>query len=148
SRERAAFSDGDLIVIDNHTGQSRFLAPLDLLSIPLEEHAPTNSQPENWVVTPAFLEGPQPVLRRCTGKRTVEFLLSHAQQSELVLQSAGDSLRADQLAQQPLSESLTLVLPEALVWNVSAHHNHPGKLQVRAEFRVHASAYNLVVTDP
>jgi len=148
SKDRAAFADADLIVEDNHTHQSRFMAPLDLLSMPLDKYAGTNSQPENWVVAPSFFEHPQVVLRRCTGKRTVEFLLAHADRNELLLHSPGDSLHANRFASAMLSHSLTLVRPADLIWRVAPHARHPGKVQVRADFRFNKLEYNLVVTDP
>jgi hypothetical protein len=148
SQARAAFADADLIVEDNHTHQSRFMAPLDLLSMPLQECAGTNSQPENWVVAPVFFEHPQSILRTCKGRRTAEFLLSHADRGELILHSSRDSLHADEFADRMLSHSLSLIRPADLAWKVSPHLNHPGRMQVRAEFRFGKIAYNLVVTDP
>jgi hypothetical protein len=148
SYPRAAFADADLVVTDNHTHQPRFMAPLDLLSIPLEEYAGTNSQPENWIVAPRFFDKPPVILRRCIGRRTVEFLLSHADHSELLLHSPGDSLHNKEFVDCPLSHSLSLVCPEDLSWTVSSNPKHPGRLQVRAEFRVGKGAYSLVVTDP
>jgi len=148
SRTRAAFADSDLIVEDNHTHQHRFMAPLDLLSLPLEQHAATNSQPENWTVAPAFLEKPATVLRRCTGRRTVQFLLSRADHNELLLHSSGDSLHADEFAHRMLSHSLALVRPAGLAWKVSPNPKYAGKLQVRAEFKFGKVTYSLVVTDP
>ena len=148
SADRAAFADSELIVEDNHTHQSRFMAPLDLLSIPLEQSAATNSQPENWVVAPAFLLKLPAILRRCTGKRTAQFLLSHVHRGELLLHSSRDSLHTNEFADRSLSSSLSLVQPIDLAWCVSPHAKHPGKLQVRAEFRLGQTNYNLVVTDP
>jgi len=148
SKSRAAFADADLIVIDNHTHQPRFMALLDLLSVPLEERAASNSQPENWTVAPSFLEGPQAILRTCHGTRTVELLLSHAETGESILRSPTDSLHADALARDALSQSLCLIRPVDLAWKVSPHANHPGKLQVRAQFRYGGAHYSLVVTDP
>lgn len=148
SHARAAFADSELVVEDNHTHQNRFMAPLDLLSMPLEESAGTNSQPENWIVAPSFFENPQAILRTCRGRRTVEFLLSHADHCELLLHSTRDSLQANEFADRMLSRSLSLIRPAELEWRVSPHLNHPGKVQVRAEFRFGNAAYNLVVTDP
>ncbi|HWE85912.1 MAG TPA: hypothetical protein VG267_13280 [Terracidiphilus sp.] len=148
SDDRAAFADSDLIVEDNHTHQSRFMAPLDLLSMPLEQYAGTNSQPENWVVAPVFFEKAPAILRRCTGVRTAQFLLAHADHGELLLHSSRDSLQMDEFADRKLSHSLSLVHPVDLAWSVSPHANHPGKLQVRAEFRFGKVTYGLVVTDP
>jgi hypothetical protein len=148
TRTHAAFADADLIVIDNHTHESRFMAPLDLLSIPLEEYAGTNSQPENWIVAPTFFDKTPAVLRRCTGKRTLEFLLSHIDRSELLLHSAVDALSSKEFADRPLSHSLCLVSPADLAWKVSPHPKRPGRLQVRAEFQAGNAAYRLVATDP
>jgi hypothetical protein len=148
SQIRAAFADADLIVEDNHTHQNRFLAPLDLLSLPLQEHVPTNSQPENWTVAPVFFQNPPTVLRRCTGRRTAQFLLAHIDKNQLLLHSHGDSLHEDQIANHMLSHSLALVLPSDLAWKVSPNPKHQGKLQVRAEFRFGKMPYSLVVTDP
>jgi hypothetical protein len=148
SQTRAAFADADLVVEDNHTHQSRFMAPLDLLSVPLEESACTNPQPENWIVAPSFLERHQPILRTCKGRRTAEFLISHVDRSEVLLHSERDSLHENELARHMLSHSLSLVRPIDLAWKVSPHLNHPGKLQVRAEFTFGKIAYKLVVTDP
>lgn len=148
SENRAAFADSELIVEDNHTHQSRFMAPLDLLSMPLQDHAGTNSQPENWVVDPAFFEKRPAILRRCMGERTAQFLLSHADRGELLLHTSRDSLHTSDFADHMLSHSLSLVQPVDLAWNVSPHAQHPGKIQVRAEFRFGMVAYSLVVTDP
>jgi hypothetical protein len=148
SHSRAAFADADLVVEDNHTHQPRFMAPLDLIAMPLEEYAGTNSQPENWVVASAFLENPKVVLRRCTGARTVQFLLSHADQGESLLHNASDSLRGDEFADRMLSHSLALVHPTELGWRVYPSAKYVGRLQVRAEFRFGKLAYSLVVTDP
>jgi len=148
SRTRAAFADAELVVEDNHTHQPRFMAPLDLLSMPLEEYAGTNSQPENWVVAPVFFENPAVVLRQCTGSRTVQFLLSHADGSESLLHSASDSLHADEFADRMLSHSLSLVQPADLAWKVCPSSKYPGRVQVRAEFHFGKLAYSLVVTDP
>jgi hypothetical protein len=148
SRDRAAFADADLIVIDNHTHEPRFMAPLDLISLPLGEHAATHSQPENWTVAQAFFDHPNPVLRRCTGRRTVEFLLTHADHDSLLLHSPGDSLHAEHFADHMLSHSLSLVRPADLAWRVTLHAKYPGKVQVRADFRFAQTAYSLVVTDP
>lgn len=148
SRERAAFADADLVVEDNRTHQARFLAPLDLLSLPLEECIGSNSQPENWVVTPALSETPPPVLRHCTGPRTADFLLTHLDRSELLLHSATDSVPCDAFADRPLSNSLSLVRPVDLTWTVAPNAKHAGKAQVRAEFCLGKTEYSLVVTDP
>lgn len=148
SRSRAAFADAELMVNDNHTHQLRFLAPLDLITVPLEEHAGTNSQPENWIVVPGVFDNSITVLRTCRGRRTVDFLLSHADESELLLHSCGDSLHADHLASHPLSHSLSLVRPADLAWRVFPHPKYPGKVQVRSEFRFGSRTYSLVVTDP
>lgn len=148
SEARAAFADSDLVVEDNHTHQSRFLAPLDLLSMPLEQYAGTNSQPENWVVAPAFFEKRPAILRRCTGERTAKLLLSHADHGDLLLHSSRDSLHTSEFADRMLSHSLSLVQPIDLAWHVSPHAQHPGKMQVRAEFRFGKLTYNLVLTDP
>ncbi len=148
SENRAAFADSDLIVEDNHTHQSRFMAPLDLLSMPLEQSAASNSQPENRVVAPAFFEKRPAILRRCIGTRTVQFLLSHADHGELLLHSSRDSLHSNEFADRALSHSLSLVQPVELGWSVSPHAKHPGQLQVRAEFRFGRAPYSLVVTDP
>lgn len=148
SQSRAAIADADLIVEDNHTHQPRFMAPLDLISMPLLESAGTNAQPENWLIVPSFFEHPQAILRTCKGRRTVEFLLAHADRAELLLHSSHDSLPADEFADRMLSHSLSVIRPADLVWKVSPHLNHPGRVQVRAEFRFGKIAYNLVVTDP
>jgi hypothetical protein len=124
------------------------MALLDLFSVSLEEQAASNSQPENWTVAPSFLEQQPAVLRTCHGKRTVEFLLSHAEIGETILRSTTDSLHADAMAQDALSQSLCLIRPADLSWKVSHHANHPGKLQVRAQFRYGGAHYSLVVTDP
>jgi hypothetical protein len=148
SEDRAAFADSDLVVEDNHTHQARFMAPLDLLSMPLEQYAGTNSQPENWVVAPAFFEKRPVILRRCTGQRTTQFLLSHADRGELLLRSSRDSLHSNEFADRRLTHSLSLVHPVDLAWSVSPHAKHPGILQVRAEFKFGKATYSLVVTDP
>ena len=88
------------------------------------------------------------VLRRCTGKRTVQFLLSHLDLDELLLHSTTDSLHVDQFGHGKLSHSLSLVRPTDLAWRVSPNPNHAGKLQVRAEFKFGRISYSLVVTDP
>lgn len=148
SEDRAAFADSELIVEDNHTHQSRFMAPLDLLTMPLERSAATNSQPENWVVAPVFFQKAPAILRRCTGMRTAQFLLSHANPGELLLNSSRDSLPSNELADHRLTHSLSLVHPVDLAWSVSPHAKHPGKLQVRAEFGFGKAVYSLVLTDP
>lgn len=148
SRTRAAFADAELVVEDNHTHQPRFMAPLDLLSLPLDEHAPTNSQPENWTVTPTWFDAPHQVLRTCKGRRTVELLLSRLDREECLLHSQGDSLPADHLAGHALPHSLGLVCPADLMWRVSPSAKYVGKVQVRAEFKFGSLPYSLVVTDP
>ncbi len=145
---RAAFADSELVVEDNHTHESRFMAPLDLLSMPLEQYAGTNSQPENWIVAPMFFEKPPVVLRRCLGERTAQFLLAHADRGGVLLHSFRDSLHTSECAEGILSHSLSLVQPADIAWNVSPHAKHPGKTQVRAEFRFGKATYSLVVTDP
>lgn len=148
SQARPAFADSELIVIDNHTGRNRFMAPLDLLSVPLGDYAGTNSQPENWVVAPQFLERSQPVLRRCKGRRTQSLLLSHVDNNDLLLHSPGDSVQAADFSDRMLSHSLSLVRPLDLTWIVSAHPRYAGRVQVRAEFQFGKNFYRLVVTDP
>jgi hypothetical protein len=146
--DHAAFADGELVVIDNHARERRFMQPLDLLSIPLVERAETNAQPENWTVAPAFFDNAPEVLRHCTGKRTAELLLSKAEPAGLILHSPGDSLHHEEFAQRPLSHSLSLVRPFDLAWKVCSNTKQPNRVQVRAEFRSGAQAYSLVVTDP
>lgn len=148
SRTRAAFADAELVVVDNHTHQSRFMAPLDLIAMPLEEYAGANSQPENWIVAPRFFENSATVLRRCTGHRTLQFLLDHAAHDELLLHSAADFLPCSMLTNDMLSHSLALVRPIDLAWRVSPNPKYAGKLQVRAEFKFGKTPYSLVVTDP
>jgi hypothetical protein len=148
SQIRAAFADSELIVVDNHTGKNRFMAPLDLLAVPIEAYAGTNSQPENRVVAPRFLECPQPVLRTCKGRRTAGLLVSHVDHNDLLLHSPGDAVQAVDHADCMLSHSLSLVRPLDLAWMVSAHPKYAGKVQVRAEFRFGMNSYRLVVTDP
>jgi hypothetical protein len=148
SQALPAFADSDLVVEDNHTHQSRFLAPLDLLNLPLKEYAGSNWQPENWVVHPSFFEKQPIILRQCRGRRTVQFLLSHTDASEMLLHSSIDSLHVEEFSQGVLSHSLSLVLPVDLAWNVAPHTKRPGTLQVRAEFRFGPAEYSLVVTDP
>lgn len=148
SRSRAAFADAELVVEDNHTHQPRFMALLDLLALPLEEHLPTNAQPENWTVEPHWFETSHPVLRTCKGRRTVQLLTSHLHSEECLLNSPGDSLRGDDLASTPLLHSLCLLRPAGLMWNVLPSPKYVGRVQVRAEFRFGAHQYSLVVTDP
>src|SRR5271165_1946436 len=78
SRTRAAFADADLVVRDPSTGLLRFMAPLDLVAMELEEFAGTNLQPENWIVAPASNETPYTVLKTCDSPKAARFLAAHA----------------------------------------------------------------------
>lgn len=148
SRTRAAFADAELVIFDPAAQKQRFMAPLDLIAIDLEEYAGVNSQPENWIVASPSAGNAFAVLQRCESQKSAKFLLAHADRAGPLLHSTGDSLPASAFESAPLSHSLSLVVPRDLSWRVSANPKYPGKLQVRACFHFEQFEYSLVVTDP
>jgi hypothetical protein len=145
-KSTGAFSDHELIAIESCTGKKRFLAPLDVIPLNLENYAGSNAQPENWAIQPSSYETPFAVISRFDRDTCRAELSSFLDKTDRLLHSYGNSVSESDAKLKPFSHSLSLVRPNQLFWKV-AEGSYAGKLQVRAEFRFGQIPYSLVVTD-
>ncbi len=145
-KSTGAFSDHELIAIENCTGKKRFLAPLDVIPLKLENHAGSNVQPENWEIQPSSYEAPFTVSARFDRDACLAEFPLFLDKTDRLLHSHGNSISESEAKLKPLSHSLSLLRPNQLFWKV-VEGSYAGKLQVRAEFRFGQTPYSLVVTD-
>ncbi len=148
SKSTGAFADHELIVLETRSGKTRFLSPLDVLTLKLEKYAGSNAQPENWELQPSSYEEPFSVETRFDREACLREFPSYLDKTDRLLHSSGDSVRESDTRSRPLSHSLSLVSPKELFWKI-VESGYQGKLrlQVRAEFQFDQIPYSLVVTD-
>jgi len=114
---------------------------LDVLRVELAAHRPDTNQPENWLIATRQWE----LVARPAPDGMEAVLASRITNSASLFGSTRDRLTADEYRTNPSIESLTLVRPHNLSWQV--RKTQQGNPQVRAHFEVSQRRYNLTLTD-
>jgi len=117
-------------------------ALLDVLKMRLVGPQPEPHHPENWLMDFGHWEraaSPAPQVQ--------ETLLQNLATGPELLGDREEKIAHASLRQKPAAESLALVRPEALSWQVQ--EGHPaGRRRTRAVFTLAGVTYNLPLTDP
>jgi hypothetical protein len=129
---------GELTYLQRNLGAAREPRNFDVIRIGFANPWPTSSQPENWSI-----DGTGWQLVRRPASPDLHALLSRAIYSGTHLfGTLSDRVPAAMFLEEPATESLALVKPENLRWQV----NHFGNARVL--FTTCGDTYNLAVTDP
>ena len=115
---------------------------LDVIELELGTAAPTDRQPENWRLGPREWRR----IRRLSRDESIEMLDTLLLPGEMLFGTADDRIAVETLDQAPAEYSLTVVRPRELRWHVTTGFR--GGRQVRANFAIGSTGYDLVVTDP
>ena len=140
-RPVSANDDGSLSYAERilHNGKDPEL--LDLISIPLERHAPEPDQPENWLITGEGwgLQG------SLTAKRAEQLFDANLFRGrDLFGYTSHDQLETT-VQEDPIDRSLLLIEPDSLRL---AYEPNPPRLAYRAYVTFAGKTYDLGMTDP
>ncbi|MBV9852207.1 MAG: hypothetical protein JO250_21280 [Armatimonadetes bacterium] len=122
---------------------------LDVLRVSLGDACPKPHQPENWRLRRVWYNPwhrPWRLVARPAPEDIVARLETHLSEGPLLLGSRGDRVSEEQFQDTPAEESLALIQPEDLRWQIRA--NPSGERKMRAVFCWKGAPYNLAVTDP
>lgn len=117
---------------------------LDVIRVNVLQGLPKLYQPENYLTGPGRWEL---VERPGDPAETIPALATCRTLGPMVFNDASDRIPVERFEHEPSSESLTLVAPKELLWQVS-YSGSGGKTKVRATFRLLDEFYSLRVTDP
>lgn len=123
------------------TTEGRWPEAGEVWRLPIERHVPKPWQPENWEIgSPAWeYEGD------LDDADLAEVLDQHTSTTPRLFGTLGDRIAADVCRAEPLQESLVLVAPDRVEWQITK--NMRGNRQVRVHFRHAGAWFNLGVTD-
>lgn len=134
-------ADGTLPYGKCRLTNGREIRPLDVVRIPVVRHAPKPFQPENWLVGP----GSWQLCGTHTVATVASFLDAIADPGPRLLGSTKDRIQENQIPQDGLAASLTLV--RATCPSFSTRPRQGGGHQVRIQFELSGAWYNLSLTD-
>lgn len=115
----------------------------DIIGIEFEEHCPLINQPENWLISKRKWN----LISRPSPPESIERLLEgRLNQETYLFGNSSDRVDYDFLCANPPRESLTLIRPQNLHWNIQVDST-TGKRKNRAVFIYNNVTYSLVITD-
>ncbi len=140
-RPVSASPDGTLRWIHCASEEGRWPEIGEVWTLSVTEHVPKPWQPENWRIGRSAWEY-EGDLEETDYLDLMEEAVSDRSG---LFGTTGDRINADVCRSRPRGESLVLIDPDELQWEIKTSLR--GNRQLRARFRHAASAYNLVVTD-
>ena len=114
---------------------------LDVIRVSVAEHSPLPHQPENWTLE----DRSWVLIEKINPAEAGGHLDSHLTRGPALFGDLRRYLEYETIVAHPVSDSLALVEPEALVWQVNTYANAP---KPRASFTLSGADWNLPVTDP
>ncbi len=116
------------------------LEPLDIIQVPLKAPRPEKHQPENWIID----DGSWRYVDQA-GPAIVPFLKRQLYGKAFLFGDSSDRVPFSRFATRQAEESLALIVPQDLSWQVVSSFR--GNRQTRAAFRYRDTNYDLGVTD-
>lgn len=128
-------------------------SPFDIIEVDLIKHTPKLHQPENWTIGPKCWR----MVEHAKVSDTYAELVYRLNQGPDIFGDERDCIPVNELCEivpfapelplPKLTESLTLVAPRLVEWQIIFDKKHDNR-QTRAVFYIKRTPYNLVVTDP
>ena len=114
----------------------------DVLRVHCSRPKPQPHHPEDWILLPLTWE-------RVTGaaeNNRRDWLRPYLSSGPQLLGSVGDRIAHTQVQAHPVANSLSLIAPQTLQWQITA--NKDGERRNRVAFTLDGAHYNLALTDP